>query len=139
MDRGEVIMEKTLAIIKPDATERNLTGDIIKMIEMNNFKLKRINSVHMTVSIAEEFYAMHSEKPFFKSLVDYMTSGMVVVLELEKNNAIEDFRKLIGKTNPEDAEEGTIRKKFAIDKSHNSIHGSDSLESANREISILFG
>ena len=106
MDRGEVIMEKTLAIIKPDATERNLIGDIIKMIEMNNFKLKRINSVHMTVSIAEEFYAMHSEKPFFKSLVDYMTSGMVVVLELEKNNAIEDFRKLIGKTNPEDAEEG---------------------------------
>ena len=138
MDRGEIIMEKTLAIIKPDATNRNIIGEIISIIENNKFKVVRLSSMILTESKAKEFYNIHSSKPFYNNLVDYMTSGMIVAIELEKDNAVKDFRELIGDTNPDDAKDGTIRKKFAINQSNNSIHGSDSNENAIKEINLIF-
>ncbi len=138
MDRGEITMERTLAIIKPDATERNIIGEIINMIESREFKITRLSSMILTESKAKEFYNIHSSKPFYNNLVDYMTSGMIVAIELEKDNAVKDFRELIGDTNPDDAKDGTIRKKFAINQSNNSIHGSDSNENAIKEINLIF-
>ena len=138
MDRGEITMERTLAIIKPDATERNIIGEIINMIESREFKITRLSSMILTESKAKEFYNIHSSKPFYNNLVDYMTSGMIVAIELEKDNAVKDFRELIGDTNPDDAKDGTIRKKFAINQSNNSIHGSDSIENAIKEINLIF-
>tara|TARA_B100000212_G_scaffold261586_1_gene201465 strand:+ start:225 stop:623 length:399 start_codon:yes stop_codon:yes gene_type:complete len=131
-------MERTLAIIKPDATERNIIGEIINMIESREFKITRLSSMILTESKAKEFYNIHSSKPFYNNLVDYMTSGMIVAIELEKDNAVKDFRELIGDTNPDDAKDGTIRKKFAINQSNNSIHGSDSNENAIKEINLIF-
>ena len=138
MDRGEITMERTLAIIKPDATERNIIGEIINMIESREFKITRLSSMILTESKAKEFYNIHSSKPFYNTLVEYMTSGMIVAIELEKDNAVKDFRELIGDTNPNDAKDGTIRKKFAINQSNNSIHGSDSIENAIKEINLIF-
>ena len=138
MDRGEIIMEKTLAIIKPDATHRNIIGDIISIIEDSKFKVIRLSSMILTESKAKEFYDIHSTKPFFDALIEYMTSGMIVAIELEKNNAVREFRDLIGDTDPNNAKDGTIRKKFALNKSNNSIHGSDSNENAIKEIKIIF-
>ena len=138
MDRGEITMERTLAIIKPDATERNIIGEIINMIESREFKITRLSSMILTESKAKEFYNIHSSKPFYNTLVEYMTSGMIVAIELEKDNAVKDFRELIGDTNPNDAKDGTIRKKFAINQSNNSIHGSDSKENAIKEINLIF-
>ncbi len=138
MDRGEIIMEKTLAIIKPDATERNIVGEIIRIIEKNKFKILRLNSMMLTESKAKEFYGVHSSKPFYNDLIEYMTSGMIVAIELEKDNAVKEFRDLIGDTNPEHAKNGTIRKMFAINQSNNSIHGSDSKENAIKEINLIF-
>ena len=131
-------MERTLAIIKPDATERNITGEIISMIEKREFRITRLSSMILTESKAKEFYDIHSSKPFFNALVEYMTSGMIIAIELEKDNAVRDFRELIGNTNPDDAKDGTIRKKFAINQSNNSIHGSDSIENAIKEINLIF-
>jgi len=131
-------MERTLAIIKPDATERNIIGEIINMIESREFKITRLSSMILTESKAKEFYNIHSSKPFYNTLVEYMTSGMIVAIELEKDNAVKDFRELIGDTNPNDAKDGTIRKKFAINQSNNSIHGSDSKENAIKEINLIF-
>tara|TARA_B100000927_G_C16456694_1_gene466111 strand:- start:115 stop:534 length:420 start_codon:yes stop_codon:yes gene_type:complete len=139
MDRGETIMEKTLAIIKPDATERNIIGKIISMIEADGFMIVRISSMKMTQDRAQKFYDVHTSKPFFNSLIEYMTSGLIVALELEKDNAVSDFRQLIGNTDPSTADAGTIRKEFAIDKSYNSIHGSDSVDNATKEINLIFG
>ncbi len=138
MDRGEMTMERTLAIIKPDATERNIIGEIISMIEKREFRITRLSSMILTESKAKEFYNIHSSKPFFNALVEYMTSGMIIAIELEKDNAVRDFRELIGNTNPDDAKDGTIRKKFAINQSNNSIHGSDSIENAIKEINLIF-
>ena len=138
MDRGEMTMERTLAIIKPDATERNIIGEIISMIEKREFRITRLSSMILTESKAKEFYDIHSSKPFFNALVEYMTSGMIIAIELEKDNAVRDFRELIGHTNPDDAKDGTIRKKFAINQSNNSIHGSDSIENAIKEINLIF-
>ena len=138
MDRGEITMERTLGIIKPDATERNIIGEIINMIESREFKITRLSSMILTESKAKEFYNIHSSKPFYNTLVEYMTSGMIVAIELEKENAVKDFRELIGDTNPNDAKDGTIRKKFAINQSNNSIHGSDSNENAIKEINLIF-
>ncbi len=138
MDRGEMTMERTLAIIKPDATERNIIGEIISMIEKREFRITRLSSMILTESKAKEFYDIHSSKPFFNALVEYMTSGMIIAIELEKDNAVKDFRELIGNTNPDDAKDGTIRKKFAINQSNNSIHGSDSIENAIKEINLIF-
>ena len=129
---------KTLAIIKPDAVKRNLIGKIISIIEENDFVVSQIKSHHLNAVEAETFYEIHKGKSFFESLIDYMTSGKIIVLLLHKNNAVSEFRKLIGNTNPELADSGTIRKLYAVNKTQNSIHGSDSDINANVEINFFF-
>ncbi|MCQ9121675.1 nucleoside-diphosphate kinase [Rodentibacter pneumotropicus] len=130
--------ERTLSIIKPDAVRRNFIGAILARFEQNEFKIVATKMVHLTREQAEGFYAEHQGKAFFESLVDYMMSAPVVVSVLEKENAVKNYRTLIGATNPENAEEGTIRKDFALSQRENSVHGSDSIESANREIAYFF-
>ena len=129
---------KTLAIIKPDAVKRNLIGKIISIIEENDFVVSQIKSYHLNAVEAETFYEIHKGKSFFESLIDYMTSGKIIVLLLHKNNAVSQFRKLIGNTNPELADIGTIRKLYAVNQTQNSIHGSDSDINANVEINFFF-
>ena len=131
-------MSRTFSIIKPDATKRNITGAINKIIEENNLRLIGQKRIKLTKQIAEGFYAVHKDKPFFKDLIDYMTSGAVIVQVLEGNNAVEQYRKIMGATNPEKAEEGTIRKEFALNIQENSVHGSDSFENAKIEIDYFF-
>ncbi|MBF0752103.1 MULTISPECIES: nucleoside-diphosphate kinase [unclassified Pasteurella] len=130
--------ERTLSIIKPDAVRRHLIGAILARFEQNGFKIVATKMVHLTREQAEGFYAEHQGKVFFDSLVEYMMSAPVVVSVLEKENAVKNYRTLIGATNPENAEEGTIRKDFALSQRENSVHGSDSIESANREIAYFF-
>ncbi len=130
--------ERTLAIIKPDAVERNLIGEIIREIEGAGLKVVAMKMIHLTKRQAEGFYYVHREKPFFNSLTDYMSSGPVVVMVLEGEGAIEKWRRLMGATDPQKAEEGTIRKRFGINVERNSVHGSDSPESAKYEISYFF-
>ncbi|OOF89321.1 nucleoside-diphosphate kinase [Rodentibacter ratti] len=130
--------ERTLSIIKPDAVRRHLIGAILARFEQNGFKIVATKMVHLKREQAEGFYAEHQGKAFFEPLVDYMMSAPVVVSVLEKENAVKNYRTLIGATNPENAEEGTIRKDFALSQSENSVHGSDSIESANREIAYFF-
>ena len=129
---------KTLAIIKPDAVKRNLIGKIISIIEENDFVVSQIKSHHLNAVEAETFYEIHKGKSFFEALIDYMTSGKIIVLLLHKNNAVSQFRKLIGNTNPELADIGTIRKLYAVNQTQNSIHGSDSDINANVEINFFF-
>ena len=131
-------MDKTFSIIKPDATKRNITGSIIKVIEESGLRIIAQKRVKLSISQAESFYAVHKERPFFKDLVEYMTSEPVVVQILTGENAIEKYRSIMGATNPEDAEEGTIRKLFAINVQENSVHGSDSAENAQIEINFFF-
>ena len=131
-------MEETLALIKPDAVKRNIIGKILLLIEEDGFTIKKIKMMKMTEEIAKKFYSIHSEKPFYSKLIEYMTSGNIVALILEKDNAVLAYRQLIGSTNPEEAEDNTIRKLYAIDQSHNSVHGSDSVVNARNEISIIF-
>ena len=131
-------MSRTLALIKPDAVDRNIIGEIIALIEQKGFTIRDMKFMKMSQSIAEKFYEAHKEKSFYDKLVTYMTSGNIIALILEKDNAVKLFRDLIGSTDPQLAEEGTIRKLYAIDKSFNSIHGSDSDANAEREISIIF-
>lgn len=131
-------MEKTLAIIKPDAVERNLIGKILERIESNGFRIVAMKRTQLTLPVAEGFYAVHKERPFFKDLTNYMCTGPVVLLALARDNAIPEWRKLMGATNPKDADAGTIRKDFAIDIEKNSVHGSDSAENAATEISYFF-
>ena len=132
-------MSLTLALIKPDAVQRNLIGNIITLIEKNDFVIKDIKLMKMSKKIAQEFYSCHKEKSFYGNLITYMTSGEIVALILEKHNAVTSYRDLIGSTDPKNAEDGTIRQLYALDKSHNSVHGSDSDENASREITIIFG
>ncbi|MDD7568922.1 MAG: nucleoside-diphosphate kinase [[Actinobacillus] rossii] len=131
-------LERTLSIIKPDAVERNLVGKILARFEENGFQIVATKMLRLTQAQAEGFYAEHQGKEFFTSLVEYMTSAPVVVSVLEKENAVKDYRTLIGTTNPETAAEGTIRKEFAQSQRRNSVHGSDSKESAEREIAYYF-
>tara|TARA_B100000900_G_scaffold382447_1_gene369633 strand:- start:3129 stop:3530 length:402 start_codon:yes stop_codon:yes gene_type:complete len=131
-------MEETLALIKPDAVKRNIIGNIILLIEKDGFIIKKMKMMKMSEEIAKQFYSVHSEKPFYTKLIEYMTSGNIVALVLEKDNAVIAYRQLIGSTNPEEAEENTIRKLYAIDQSHNSVHGSDSVDNAINEISLIF-
>jgi len=131
-------MEQTLSLIKPDAVERNLIGKIVNVFEENNLVIKKIKKIHVDLKFAQKFYEMHSERPFFKDLCDYISSGPLVAMILEGKNAIQKNRDLMGATNPKDAKEGTIRKMFAISIDKNSVHGSDSLESAKREIELFF-
>jgi nucleoside-diphosphate kinase len=129
---------RTLAIIKPDAVKRNLIGQIIKEITDAGFKIKAMKMVRLNKDSAGGFYEVHKERPFYNSLVEFMTSGPCVPIALEKDNAVADFRKLIGATDPADADEGTIRKFFAHSKSENVIHGSDNDENAALEIAYFF-
>ena len=131
-------MEKTLAIIKPDGVRKNIIGKILTMIEENNLKPVAMRLAHLSKAEAEGFYAVHKERPFFGELVDFMTSGPVVVQVLSGENAIKTNRELMGNTNPEEAAQGTIRSDFAESIGANAVHGSDSPESAEREISYFF-
>ena len=131
-------MENTLAIIKPDAVARNLIGKILERVESNGFRVIAMKRVQLTKSIAEGFYYVHKERPFFNDLTTSMATGPVVLLVLERQEAISQWRQLMGATNPKDAEAGTLRKDFAIDLEKNSVHGSDSPESAAFEISYFF-
>ena len=131
-------MSRTFSIIKPDATNRNITGAINKIIEDNDLKVIGQKRIKLSKDKAEGFYAIHKDKPFFNDLIEYMTSGPVIVQVLEGKNAVEQYRKIMGATNPDNAEEGTIRKEFAINIQENSVHGSDSKENAQKEISFFF-
>ena len=131
-------MENTFAIIKPDAVERNLIGKILERIESAGFRIVAMKRTLLTKENAEGFYAVHKERPFFGELTDSMSTGPVVLLVLEKENAISAWRDLMGATNPKDAAPGTIRKDFAIDLGRNSAHGSDAPETAAFEISYFF-
>ena len=129
---------KTFTIIKPDAFKASYSGPIIEINENAGFIIKNMRLVEMDITMASKFYAVHKERPFFSRLCEYMCSGPIIVIELEKENAVSDFRKLIGSTNPEEAEEGTIRKRYASSIEANAIHGSDSDENAQIEIDFFF-
>ena len=131
-------MEYTLSIIKPDAVKRNLIGKIISRLEERHFKIEELKMVQLKLADAQSFYYMHKEKPFYGSLCSFMTSSPVVLMILSKENAVEDLRKTMGATDPKAAAPKTIRKEFGINVEQNSIHGSDSQESAKREISFFF-
>ena len=131
-------MDRTFSIIKPDATKRNITGAINNIIEKNNLSIVAQKRIKLSKYKAEGFYSAHKEKPFFNDLIEYMTSGPVIVQVLEGENAVENYRKIMGATNPENAEEGTIRKEFALNIQENSVHGSDSENNAIIEINFFF-
>ena len=131
-------MDKTFSIIKPDATKRNITGSINKVIESSGLRIIAQKRVKLSNTQAESFYAVHKDKPFFNDLVEYMISEPVVVQVLSGENSIEKYRAIMGATNPENAEDGTIRKLFALNVQENSVHGSDSKENAEKEINFFF-
>jgi nucleoside-diphosphate kinase len=132
-------LQRTLAIIKPDAVKAGATGDIIHTIVDAKFRIVGMKMLHITKAQAEGFYAVHVDKPFFDSLTDFMSSGPIVVLALEKEeSAVADWRKLMGATNPANAEEGTIRKKWGAGIEHNAVHGSDGEDTARYELSYFF-
>lgn len=131
-------MDRTLLIIKPDATKRNLIGHVISRLEKARFKIVEMKMVRLSEEDALKFYAVHEGKPFLNDLVAFMTSGSVVPMALEKENAVADLRKCIGATNPENADCGTIRYEIALDIEKNSVHASDSDENAQKEISFFF-
>ena len=130
--------EQTLSIIKPDAVLRNLEGEIKKEFINKGFKIVKEKKIHLTKSEAEEFYKVHETKPFYNDLCTYLSSGPIVVMILEKEEAIKGNRQLMGATDPKKAEEGTLRKKFGVSIDKNSVHGSDSLENAKIEINFFF-
>ncbi len=132
------MLERTLLNIKPDAVVRNLIGDIIKRVEDNGLKIIALSKVRLERKEAEAFYAIHKDKPFFNKLCDYICSGPCVPVVVEGENAIEELRKLIGMTNSLEAEKGTIRGDFGIDETKNSVHASDSVENAEKEINFFF-
>ena len=131
-------MEKTLVLIKPDGVSRRLTGRIIAMYEQRNLSIAAIKMIVPTVEIAEAHYEEHKNKSFFSDLINYLTSGQVCAMIIEGDNAVEKVRKINGKTDPMEAELGSVRGMFAISKSHNTVHSSDSPESSAREIKIWF-
>ena len=131
-------MERTLSIIKPDGVARGIIGEVIKRLEINNLKIVAMKMMKMDTAQAQGFYSVHKERPFFDSLTHFMTSGPVVVMVLEGENAIEKYRKIMGATDYREAAEGTIRKDFATDIEKNVVHGSDSPETAAFEISYFF-
>ena len=131
-------IEQTLSIIKPDAVERNLDSEIKQMFKNEGFSILKEKKIQIEKSEAEKFYKVHETKPFFNDLCSYLSSGPIVVMVLEKENAVYGNRELMGATNPIDAKEGTIRKKYGISIDKNSVHGSDSLENAKIEINFFF-
>ena len=132
------MIERTLAILKPDCVRKKVTGEAIARIEKAGFKILGMKKIRLTKETARGFYAVHKGKPFYDGLVEFMSSGPCVPIALEKENAIEDFRKLIGATDPIDAVPGTIRKLFADNKGENIVHGSDSVENGKIEIGYFF-
>ena len=130
--------EQTLSIIKPDAVERNLSEEIKNEFKRNGFTIKEEKKVHLEKSEAEKFYLVHQSKPFYNDLCDYLSSGPIVVMVLEKENAVIANRELMGATNPSEANEGTLRKKYGISIDKNSVHGSDSIDNAKIEIDFFF-
>ena len=130
--------EQTLSILKPDAVERNLVEDIKNIFTKNNLMIKESKKIHITKDEAAEFYKVHQSKSFYSDLCAYLSSGPIVVMILEGKNAVLGNRELMGATNPKDAKEGTIRKKYGISIDKNSVHGSDSTENANIEIDFFF-
>ncbi len=131
-------MERTLCIIKPDAVKKNVQGHIIQMLTDARFDIIGMKMTHLSSAQAKSFYEVHKERPFYNDLVSYMTSGNVIAVALQKDNAVADYRKLIGATDPAEAEAGTIRKKFAASKQENSVHGSDSVENGKIEVGFFF-
>jgi nucleoside-diphosphate kinase len=131
-------MERTLVMIKPDGVQRNLIGKVISIFEEKGLRVVALKKVKLSKEQAKQFYAVHKERPFFESLTDYMSSGPVVAMVLEGEQAIKRVREIMGATDPKEAQEGTIRKLFAIDKEKNTVHGSDSPESAAKEIPFFF-
>ena len=131
-------MKRTFSIIKPDATKRNITGSINKIIEENDLTIIAQKRIKLSKNKAEGFYSIHKDKPFFNDLISYMTSAPVIIQVLQGDNAVDQYRKIMGATNPSNAEDGTIRKKFALNIQENSVHGSDSEENANIEINYFF-
>ena len=131
-------MEQTLSIIKPDAVERNLDNEIKEIFKNKGFKIVKEKKIQIEKSEAEKFYKVHETKPFYNDLCDYLSSGPILVMALQKDNAILDNRKLMGATNPKEADEGTLRKKYGISIDKNSVHGSDSNENAQNEINFFF-
>ena len=130
--------EQTLSIIKPDATSRNITGQVNSIIEKSGLKIIGQKRIKLTKETAGKFYEVHKERPFFQDLVSFMVSGPVIVQVLQGENAVASYRKVMGATNPQEAEVGTIRKEFALSIEANSVHGSDSIENAKKEISFFF-
>lgn len=130
--------QRTLAIIKPDAVRNNVVGEIIAQITQAGFKVLAFKMTRLTAAQAGKFYEVHKERPFYGELCDFMSSGAIVPIALEKDNAVEDYRALIGSTDPAEAAEGTIRKRFAGSKAENAVHGSDSAENAALEIAFFF-
>ena len=131
-------VEQTLSIIKPDAVERSLDNEIKEIFISKGFKIIKEKKIQIEKSEAEKFYKVHETKPFYNDLCAYLSSGPIVVMVLEKNNAVLDNRELMGATNPNEAKEGTIRKKYGISIDKNSVHGSDSIENAKIEIDFFF-
>lgn len=131
-------MEKTLSIIKPDAVAKNVIGKIVDRFESNGLRIAAMKKIHLSTSDASKFYEVHAQRPFFNDLVEFMTSGPVVVMVLVGKNAVAKNRELMGATNPKEADAGTIRADFADSIDANAVHGSDSLENAAKEISFFF-
>ena len=131
-------LEQTLSIIKPDAVERNLDKDIKKIFENKGFNIVKEKKIQVTKAEAEQFYKVHETKPFYNDLCTYLSSGPIIVMVLEKDNAVLENREVMGATNPKDAKDGTIRKKFGISIDKNSVHGSDSIDNAKKEIQFFF-
>ena len=132
------MIQRTLAILKPDCLEKNIQGKVIQQIIDAGFKIKGMRLLKLTADSAKKFYEVHKQRPFYNALVEYMTSGPVIPMALEKDDAVSDFRKLIGATDPAKAEKGTIRNQYAESIEHNIVHGSDSPENAVKEIAHFF-
>ena len=131
-------LEQTLSIIKPDAVERNLQEKIKNEFKKNNFLIIKEKKIHISKSEAEQFYKVHQSKPFYNDLCNYLSSGPIIVMCLEKENAVLDNRNLMGSTNPKEAKDGTLRKKYGLSIDKNSVHGSDSVDNAKIEIDFFF-
>lgn len=131
-------MERTLCIIKPDAVGNNVAGNIIGMVQNAGFKVLAMKLIRINAAQAGAFYEIHKERPFYQDLINYMTSGPIIPIALEKDNAVEDYRKLIGSTNPANADEGTVRKLYGASIEKNAVHGSDSVENGNIEVNFFF-
>ena len=131
-------IEQTLSIIKPDAVERNLQEEIKVEFKNNGFEIINEKKIHISKEEAEKFYKVHESKPFYNDLCEYLSSGPIIVMKLQKENAVLENRKLMGATNPQDADDGTLRKKYGISIDKNSVHGSDSVENAKLELDFFF-